>query len=147
MERLERINDMKNKGAFFVLISVFFCLFLSSFIKEISTYLISPLLFLFKEAKNIDILAIIFEYVLYFVVYFLYGCLLMIVLFTNSSSLKYLIIFSVLIMAASVVLFMMIRSFFDSIDYFKYIFRFFVGIISEFICFVIMNNSAKRKIK
>ena len=138
---------MKNKAALFVLISLFFCLFLASFIKEMPSYLISSLLYVFNEAKNIDILGILFEYLLYFVVYFLFGSLLMMVLFENIDTLKYLIIFSILIMAASVVFFMMIRSFFDSVDYFKYFFRFVVGLISEIITFLIINNKAKRKNK
>ncbi len=135
---------MKNKGTFFVFITLFFCLFLASFLENLTNYLISPLLYLFSEAKNIDILAILFEYLLYGIVYFIYGSLLMMILYVNLNDFKKLIIYSILICLATIAFFMMIRSFFTHIDFIKYGFRGFIALISEFITFLILNKRTKK---
>ena len=136
---------MRNKGAFSVLLAYVIVIFLVSFLKNLMGYLTSPILIMLKDDKSIEIVSVILEYFIYFLVYFGFGAVLMIVIYANIQTYKSVILYSILIIMAVISLSMMLRSFVGETYYIKYVFKAVFGIIGAAISFLILENNVRKK--
>ena len=138
---------MKNKGAFSILLLYLLIIFLLSFIKDAIIYIRAPLLYLFSSANNIDLIAKIIDYVIYFIFYGSFGCVLCIFMYSNVGTYKEMIEYFIVIPLAIIVLSIVINCFFSSIDYLKYLFKYIFSIVGEFLSFIILEKRQKKQNK
>ena len=131
---------MKNKWALFLLISYIIVIFLVSFLKDLMVILTSPAYILFKDENNAQIATIVSEYFIYFLVYFVFGGLLMIVLFEKISSSKLVFLYTILIIFATVSLSMMCASFTGQVNYFKYAIKCIISLFGASISFFLLKR-------
>lgn len=114
---------MKNKAAISIVITYVLLIILLSFWKDRLTYIVSQLIYIFKDAKNIDLIGKIIEYLLIFIVYFTFGSFLYIALIGFYEKKISAFTRCLIISLAFIVLGMTISSFFDKTDYLMYVFR------------------------
>ena len=138
---------MRNKGAFIVLLVYGFVLFLVSFLKDLMEYLTSPVLIMLKDDKSIETVSVLLEYFIYFLVYFGFGGTLMIVIFSNVQTYKSIILYTILIILATISLSMMFRSFVGAVYYIKYVFKVVFCIVGSAISFLILERNVRKKQK
>ena len=136
---------MRNKGAFSVLLAYVIVIFLVSFLKNLTGYLTSPVLIMLKDDKSIEIVRIILEYFIYFLVYFGFGAVLMIVIYTNIQTYKSVVLYSILIILATISLSMMLRSFVGEVHYLKYVVKTIFSIVGGGVSFLILEKNIRKK--
>lgn len=136
---------MRNKGAFSVLLAYVIVIFLVSFLKNLMGYLTSPVLIMLKDDKSIEIVRIILEYFIYFLVYFGFGAVLMIVIYTNIQTYKSVVLYSILIILATISLSMMLRSFVGEVHYLKYVVKAIFSIVGGGVSFLILEKNIRKK--
>lgn len=136
---------MRNKGAFSVLLAYVIVIFLISFLKNLMGYLTSPVLIMLNDDKSIEVVSIVLEYLIYFLVYFGFGAVLMIVIYANIQTYKSVILYSVLIILTIISLSMMFRSFVGEVYYLKYVFKAVFSIIGSAFSFLILERAIRKK--
>ena len=135
---------MKNKGAFSVLLVYVILIILASFSPTLMTYIVSSLASLFKNSSNITLISNIIEYLIYFLIYFPFGMLLMYVLYFNIDTYIRVLIYTILILLFVIVLTMVIKSFFTSISYIKYIVKYGFCDFGAALSFLILEKKVKK---
>ena len=136
---------MRSKGAFSIAILYILVILLVSFLKNLMTYITSSVYILFDESKNVEQIAAILEYIIYFLVYFGFGAVLMIVVFANIDTYKKVFMYASLIILATLSLSMMARSFVGEVDFIKYLFKFLFCIAGALISFLILERNVRIK--
>ena len=136
---------MRSKGAFSIAILYILVILLVSFLKNLMTYITSSVYILFDESKNVEQIAAILEYIIYFLVYFGFGAVLMIVIFANIDTYKKVFMYASLIILATLSLSMMARSFVGEVDFIKYLFKFLFSIAGALVSFLILERNVRIK--